>query len=152
MRITQENRLNRIAKKYADISNGNKYLVHASLKKVLEAKTLDEKIYSLEFLLNQMAKEQEKAVQKTYEFNAGDPMHWHPDYDNYDVNGKQVDRCTICARILGKNQFYVEVHNGGDLAAVGTADEYDAGYMGCWPIGSECAKKFAPELVRQWEN
>ncbi len=141
MRITQENRLNRIAKKYADISNGNKYLVHASLKKVLEAKTLDEKIYSLEFLLNQMTKDQEKAVQKTYEFNAGDQMIFH---ENIYKTDKEY--CAVCGKGLGQNPVFVEVHDGGDLVEFGKGIQ-DAGYMGCWAIGSTCANKFAPELI-----
>ena len=82
----------------------------------------------------------------TYQFNAGDGMVWHDNYDKCDKDGNTVDRCCLCARKLGENPYYVEVHNGGDLAIWGKA-VHDSGYMGCWAIGSECAKKFAPELI-----
>lgn len=80
-----------------------------------------------------------------YEFNAGDGMVWHEDYGNPDKNGNTVERCCVCARKLGKKPIYVEVHKGGDLVAFGQGI-HDGGYQGCWAIGSECAKKFAPEL------
>ena len=85
-------------------------------------------------------------MQKEYTYNAGDGMFWNENYDACDKNGVQIERCTICARKLGANPFFVEVHNGGDLVEFGKA-VHDSGYMGCWPIGSECAKKFSPELI-----
>jgi hypothetical protein len=83
---------------------------------------------------------------KQYTYNAGDGMFWNENYDATDKNGIQIERCTICARKLGANPVFVEVHNGGDLVEFGKGIQ-DGGYMGCWPVGSECAKKFSPELI-----
>jgi hypothetical protein len=83
---------------------------------------------------------------KEYKFNAGDGMFWHDNYGNNDKQGNPIERCTICARKLGENPVFVEVHNGGDLVEFGKGIQ-DGGYMGCWPIGSECAKQFSPELI-----
>jgi len=82
---------------------------------------------------------------KTYEYTAGSQMFWSEKLDNVRAT---EEHCTLCARKLGKNFLMVEVHNGGDLVAKGFAVE-DSGYMGAWPVGSECAKKFSPELLTQ---
>ena len=57
--------------------------------------------------------------------------------------------CNECGRKAGKNPFYIEVVNGGEIRLQdGTeADVNDAGYMGFWPIGSECAKKYDPRVL-----
>jgi hypothetical protein len=92
-------------------------------------------------------KPHDKGVEmKEYKFNAGDGMFWHDNYGNNDKQGNPIERCTICARKLGENPVFVEVHNGGDLVEFGKGI-HDGGYMGCWPIGSECAKQFSPELI-----
>ena len=54
------------------------------------------------------------------------------------------DRCTICGRRLGKRPLYVEVVDGGLVhdPATGEADDFAPGYMGFYPVGSECAKRF----------
>ena len=83
---------------------------------------------------------------KEYKYNAGDDMFWHDNYAPSLTNGEWVTRCTICARKVGENPVYFEVHNGGDLVEFGKGI-HDGGYMGCWPIGSECAKQFSQELI-----
>jgi hypothetical protein len=57
--------------------------------------------------------------------------------------------CVQCGRKVGANPWFVEIINGGDIRLQdGTeADLSDAGYMGCWPVGNECAKEFASNLL-----
>jgi len=57
--------------------------------------------------------------------------------------------CVQCGRKVGADAWHVEVIDGGFIRLQdGTeADQNDAGYMGCWPVGNECAKKFAPSLL-----
>jgi hypothetical protein len=57
--------------------------------------------------------------------------------------------CVQCGRKVGANPWYVEVIDGGYIRRQdGTpADQNDAGYMGCWAVGNECAKAFAPDLL-----
>jgi hypothetical protein len=57
--------------------------------------------------------------------------------------------CVQCGRKVGANAWYVEIIDGGDIRLQdGTeADVNHAGYMGCWPVGNECAKSFAPNLL-----
>ena len=81
---------------------------------------------------------------KTYEFNAGDAAPFN------ELATTLVDRelCYVCGRKLGANPLYFEVINGGDLRSQdGTEAIQDAGYMGCYPVGSTCAHKFAPGLL-----
>jgi hypothetical protein len=58
--------------------------------------------------------------------------------------------CVQCGRKVGKNSWFVEVINGGDIR-LQDGTEYDIssdpGYMGCWAVGNECAKSFAPNLL-----
>lgn len=78
------------------------------------------------------------------EFNAGDPAPFHEG-----IHKDGAERCVVCGRKVGKKSYLVEVIDGGDIREQdGTeADTEDAGYMGCWPVGSECAKKFAPNIL-----
>lgn len=60
--------------------------------------------------------------------------------------------CQVCGRKLGANPFAVEVVNGGEVhdPAFGEPDDFnDGGYMGMMPVGSECAKRFAPGIARR---
>ena len=54
-----------------------------------------------------------------------------------------MERCNICGRKLGADPRFVEVIDGGDIhdPATGPADTSDAGYMGTYPVGPECAKR-----------
>ena len=78
----------------------------------------------------------------TFEFNVG---------DRAPLNPKAADgltHCYSCGRKLGKNSFYFEVSTRWELIVVGS-DEKNS--QGCFPVGSECAKKFAPEVLVRWE-
>jgi hypothetical protein len=58
--------------------------------------------------------------------------------------------CVQCGRKVGADAWYVEVIDGGDIRLQdGTEHDVanDAGYMGCWAVGNECAKSFAPNLL-----
>jgi hypothetical protein len=63
--------------------------------------------------------------------------------------GATENYCVQCGRKVGANAWYVEVIDGGFIRLQdGTeADMTDAGYMGCYAIGNECAKLFAPNLL-----
>jgi hypothetical protein len=63
--------------------------------------------------------------------------------------GATEDYCVQCGRKVGANPWFVEVIDGGSIRLQdGTeADMTDAGYMGCYAIGNECAKSFAPNLL-----
>ena len=58
------------------------------------------------------------------------------------------DYCVQCGRKVGANPWFVEVIDGGSIRLQdGTEAVRDGGYMGCYPIGNECAKAFAPNLL-----
>ena len=74
----------------------------------------------------------------TIEFNAG---------DRAPINEKamsSLDHCFVCGRKLGKNAYHFEVNTGWQIIVPGS-DE--ANSQGGFPIGSECAKKFAQNLL-----
>ena len=62
--------------------------------------------------------------------------------------------CVQCGRLVGSNPWMVEVTNGGYIRLQdGTeADNNDPGYMGCWPVGNECAKAFEPNLLFKFKK
>lgn len=102
----------------------------------------------------------------------GDDFHWAPyPYDWRDKNGDVRFRCAICNRVGSNDKMQmVEVVLGGEVrcwdeAVIATLsqktqDDYaratlpngkwsdmnDAGYMGWWFVGSECAKHIDPSL------
>ena len=77
-------------------------------------------------------------------FNAGDAAPFHPKA----VDSVEIEFCFVCGRKLGANPIYFEVINGGELREQdGTQAIQDGGYMGYFPVGSECAKKFAPNVA-----
>ena len=64
------------------------------------------------------------------------------------AQSSEIELCYVCGRKLGKNPIYFEVINGGELREQnGSPAVRDAGYMGCFPVGSECKKKFAPNVA-----
>jgi hypothetical protein len=79
--------------------------------------------------------------------NAGD----HINFAEPKANVSWSDNyCVQCGRKVGQDPWYVECINGGSEIRLqdGTeADVNDPGYMGCWPVGNECAKSFAPNLL-----
>jgi hypothetical protein len=56
MRITQHNKLIRLANNSAEKVNLNRHDMRTLLEKVMQAKTVDEKIYALEFMFDSMDK------------------------------------------------------------------------------------------------
>lgn len=51
--------------------------------------------------------------------------------------------CVECGRVCGNNPWFIEVIEGGLVATnPNSNDVTDSGYMGFWPVGNECAKKF----------
>lgn len=69
---------------------------------------------------------------------------------NYGKNDSKVNHtthqpCAICGKGVDKNntKFEAVVINGGSSWGDDSSDTQDGGYMGTWPIGNDCAKKFA---------
>lgn len=63
-----------------------------------------------------------------------------------------MEHCAVCGRKTSKNALLVEVYGGGaihDETLNGEADRNDGGYMGHYPVGSECAKKFATTTLKK---
>lgn len=63
--------------------------------------------------------------------------------------------CYVCNKDVKKPRYYVEVYNGGrDIRKVGEADPNvnDPGYCGCYPVGSDCAKKLRRDGVRVFDE
>ena len=59
--------------------------------------------------------------------------------------------CVQCGRLVGANPWMVEVVDGGVIRLQdGTEGVHDGGYMGWWAVGNECAKSFAPNLLKKW--
>ena len=54
--------------------------------------------------------------------------------------------CTVCGRKLGANLLYFEVNTSWEII---TPNDSNEDSQGCFPVGSECAKKFAPNLLVQ---
>ena len=54
--------------------------------------------------------------------------------------------CTVCGRKLGANPLYFEVNTSWEII---TPNDSNEDSQGCFPVGSECAKKFAPNLLVQ---
>ena len=60
--------------------------------------------------------------------------------------------CAICGRaVLKPYKFQAAVVGGGDWARNQTESDNtaDPGYMGWWPIGPDCHKRY---LVSKWEG
>lgn len=78
---------------------------------------------------------------------AGDSVNFADPKENV---GRDDDYCVQCGRKMGKNGWFVEIINGGEIRLQdGTEHDIanDAGYMGCWPVGNECAKGFDPKVL-----
>jgi hypothetical protein len=57
------------------------------------------------------------------------------------------ETCMVCDRKVGKSPYRVEVIEGGSLRDQTKPYESEAGYMGTWAVGSECAKQFDPNTL-----
>jgi hypothetical protein len=78
----------------------------------------------------------------TYKYEVGSTAPNHPNASSTD------DRCMECGRALGKNPLYFEVNTSWEVI-IPNSDEENT--QGCWPIGSTCAHKFAPNLLIRLE-
>lgn len=85
----------------------------------------------------------------TYKYEIGSHLSFNEKacQNLQDKDGNSIERCTLCARKIGSNPFYVETMYGAEIVAFGTGDQRDAGYSGCFPVGSECAKHITPEAL-----
>jgi hypothetical protein len=60
--------------------------------------------------------------------------------------------CALCFKPVGNSPLWVEIFQGGSVyseSEFGKADVEDRGYMGHYPIGSTCAKKFADGALKE---
>lgn len=79
---------------------------------------------------------------------AGDAPAW--------ANPANEDKncCIQCGRTVGKNPLWIEIIKGGVIREQ-DGNQYDssadAGYMGWFPVGSECAKLFKSSLLTKQE-
>jgi hypothetical protein len=88
------------------------------------------------------------SVSSVKKIQAGESPNWAEPKSN--VEGGAY--CVQCGRKTGSNPWYVEVIDGGDIRLQdGTEAVQDAGYMGCYPVGNECAKSFAPNTLIKME-
>ena len=72
----------------------------------------------------------------------GDPMPFSE--DSTDTN------CALCGRPVGEfPAYWAEVADGGRVwdRTIAGEPKMDGGYMGWWPVGSECRKRFTPSAV-----
>ena len=93
------------------------------------------------------ANERGKTMTHTYIIGSSLFFHDKAFQNLQDKNGNTIDRCVLCARKVGDNSFYVETMYGAEIIAFGTGNQSDAGYSGCFRIGSECARKIAPQAL-----
>lgn len=88
--------------------------------------------------------DQKKTVNTT-KIQAGESLNFAEPKSNV---GYDDNFCVQCGRKVGADSWYVEVIDGGDIRLQdGSEAVQDAGYMGCYPVGNECAKQFAPNLL-----
>jgi hypothetical protein len=83
----------------------------------------------------------------TTKIQAGEGVNYADPKSNVEWNDPF---CVQCGRKVGADAWHVEIIKGGEIRLQdGTEHDVaaDDGYMGCWPVGNECAKKFAPNLL-----
>lgn len=73
------------------------------------------------------------------EFKVGDQAPCNPKASN-----TSEELCFVCARKLGKNPLHFEVNTSWELLPAGNQSTDS---QGCFPVGNECAKKFAPGIL-----
>jgi hypothetical protein len=86
----------------------------------------------------------------TVKIQAGDQVNFAEPKSNV---GDKDSFCVQCGRKVGADAWYVEMIDGGHIRLQDGTEhdvENDRGYMGWWPVGNECAKKFAPGLLFKW--
>jgi hypothetical protein len=80
----------------------------------------------------------QKKTSGTIEFNVGNDAP----YNEKASNSIDQDLCFVCGRKLGKNAYHFEVNTSWQIIELGGSNS-----QGCFPVGSECAKKFAAGLL-----
>jgi hypothetical protein len=80
------------------------------------------------------------------------PMKW----SDKDTNGS-MDHCSCCGRKINKDALFVEVIDGGFLVISPNSnpDTSDPGYMGFFPVGKSCGKKYFKGFtqdITDWRN
>lgn len=81
-----------------------------------------------------------------YLYMAGSPAPFRDTNGSTNIDYGQ-GTCMVCNRKVGKKPYRVEVIKGGDLRDQTKPYEMEAGYMGTWAVGSECAKHFDPVVL-----
>ena len=75
----------------------------------------------------------------SYKYNTGSDAPF-----NQKALNSSESLCTECGTALGKNPLYFEVNTDWEVIVPGSDNENS---QGCFPIGSSCANKFAPDLL-----
>jgi hypothetical protein len=71
----------------------------------------------------------------------------HDDDVNWAARGS-VNNCVQCGRKTSANAKWVQIYNGGQVFAKSEGiAERNGGWMGWFPVGSECAKQFAAGVL-----
>jgi len=65
--------------------------------------------------------------------------------DYLDLSQADGEHCTICGRKIGKSSKMVHLSIAGEVIPMGNWENPES--QGCWPIGSECAKKFVKGVL-----
>lgn len=71
-------------------------------------------------------------------------------HDNIERYGDHSHTCFICGKSTAQRSFVHLTTDGFLIPAEFDADdlhEYDMESQGCFPIGSECAKKLGPKFI-----
>ena len=73
-----------------------------------------------------------------------------------DPKGNDIDAnyCVQCGRKCGSNPWFIEVIKGGEIRqqdGINYNASQDAGYMGWWAVGNECAKQFESNVLFKME-
>jgi len=71
--------------------------------------------------------------------------------DNEERNYLNTTPCIRCGKGIKNDKYSVELVEGGlfALSINETADENDGGYIGFFPIGSECKKYIPTEFIHR---
>jgi hypothetical protein len=65
----------------------------------------------------------------------------------HDDRTADLSGCVLCGRSTPSPRFFVEIADGGKIVKPGSADKEDAGYMGMYPIGSECKNALPSDYI-----
>jgi hypothetical protein len=81
----------------------------------------------------------------------GGSLNWAEPKENVAWN---ENFCIQCGKKVGADPYWVQVINGGEIREQdgSEADYNDAGYMGYFAVGNECAKKFAKNILFKFKE